>query len=257
MKDRQMEFDITVKFSGDEAERHRIPAYEGAQSLQGISRGLVLVSNYLTTGEIRKRAPFSQDVKFYLQPSRPGSFEIILTTVIENIDLIAVGGIVSTIGFAITANLLTDGFKTIFGRIIGGGQTPETDEFQMIDDARPGDVDALVDAAEPAIIQAHTIINQGSSNIVVIQGDNNILTLNSTSKEYVKRSRFGEDIERLDVSVGSLNVNTGYGRVFVHDLGKTVPFTVVKEPDAGTYGALSHSLNQYANGKQGCSTLST
>ena len=42
-------------------------------------------------------------------------------------------------------------------------------------------------------------------------------------------------------------MNSGYGRAFFHDLGKTVPFIIHKDTEYGTVGAISHSLNCYAN----------
>lgn len=243
-----MSFDLIVRFQGDEAARHHIPAYEGAQSIQGISRSLVLINHYFVTGTIRKRAPFTDDIKVYLEPLQRGSLDAILKFIIENPELLALGG---AIGVGITTNLITDAIKTIFSRVIGKDYKPKSEDFKEIEEVRPGDLDALVDAIEPSMRLGHTAIDQGVQNIVIIKGGNNIVNLNSITKEYVNRSEIGDLEDYQDVSVGSLNVNTGYGRVFVHDLGKTVPFSVVSNPKIGTYSALSHSLDQYANGLPG------
>ncbi len=49
--------EIVLKFTGDIADQHQIPAYEGGQAIEGIARSLVLVGHYLAEGHIRKRVP--------------------------------------------------------------------------------------------------------------------------------------------------------------------------------------------------------
>lgn len=66
-------------FTGDEAVRNQLPAYEGSKSIQGVARSLVLVSHYLATGEVRQRAPFTSSIKVLIQPSRPGSFDTVFS----------------------------------------------------------------------------------------------------------------------------------------------------------------------------------
>jgi hypothetical protein len=236
---------FVASFSGEEADKGRVPAYEATLSLQGIARSFVLISNYLSTGKIRKRAPYSDAVIFYLEPPRQGCWEAVFDAIISH-PASMIGG---SLGIAITANLLTDGIRTVVSRCLGKEKAIEDPKLQELERRRPGDLDALVDAVEPSMLLAHTIINQGASNIFIVRGDNNIVTLDAESNEYVRASIKSPDDEFLDVSVGSLNVNTGNGRVYVHSIGKTVPFSIAREPDPGTYSNLSESLSRYARGR--------
>ena len=52
-----------------------------------------------------------------------------------------------------------------------------------------------------------------------------------------------------DVSIGSFNANSGNGRAFFHDLGRTVPFHIARDAEPGTKGVLSRSLDRYANNR--------
>lgn len=235
-------FDLIAQFTGEEAERNRIPAYEASQSLYGLSRGLVLVTNYLVTNEIRKRAPFTSEVSIFLQPLRRGSWETLFTFEFA-------ASIIGGLGAGIVGNLLTDGIKVIWSRAVGKKAIPATQELKKIENEKPGDVDALVDAVEPSLVQAHRAIPHGASQIVVVKGDHNIIKLNSATKEYVEASETSAEFEEQDVSVGSFNVNTRYGRAFFHDLQKTVPFRIADEAEPDTQSVIASSLSRYADRK--------
>jgi len=47
--------ELTVSFQGGLADEHRLPAYAASQSLYGISRSLLVVTNYLGEGKVRHR----------------------------------------------------------------------------------------------------------------------------------------------------------------------------------------------------------
>ena len=75
---------LILKYEGEEADIHRIPAYEGAQSLQGLSRSLILVSHFIAEGNVRRRVPYSDNIGIYLRPSREGSWEQLIEFVVAN-----------------------------------------------------------------------------------------------------------------------------------------------------------------------------
>lgn len=237
---------LIVKFTGDEAENHRVPAYEATQSLAGVSRSLVLVGNYLFEGKIRKRYPYSDRVQFYLTSTRPGSFETLFVAVISNPEIISIA---KDVGIDVAKKVLLDGVRYVFNRAIGRQEKPATQELKEIEDRKSGDLDALTDAVEPALRMGHTVIGNGARQVVIINGSNNVVKFDNISKEYISSSLVLPQLEEMIVSVGSLNANTGYGRVFVDDLGKTVPFSVDVSAQRGTKGALSASLDRYTNGK--------
>jgi hypothetical protein len=233
-----MEVEIRAKFEIEEPSSHRLPAYEGSQSIQGIARGLVLATHFAATGVVRHRAPFSSDLQVYIEPPRRGSLEAIYQIVSD--PAVQVAG---TLGISVTGAFLYDFMKTIFSRSVGKSTDPSNAGVQEIDDTRSGDMDAI----EPSLRLGHKAINYGANNIVIIQGDNNVVKLDHNTKEYVERSELSQIVEEQDLSVGSFNANSGYGRVYFHDLAKTVPFIIHKEAEPGTRGAISYSLDRYAN----------
>ncbi len=238
-----MGIEIVAKFELEEPDSHRLPALDGSQSITGIARSLVLVTHFAATGTIRHRAPFDSGVQVYIEPPRRGSLEAIYQIVSDPGAQILGGIAISVAGAAIY-----DLTKTIFSRSVGASVEPSTDEVKDLDSQRGGDLDALVDAVEPALKQAHKAVNGGATNILIIQGDKNVVNFNSNTKNYIERSDISKNPEIRDVSIGSFNANSNYGRAYFHDLNKTVPFKLDNDANFATRDAISYSLYSYARG---------
>lgn len=239
-----MTIDFVARFEGYEADKHRLPAFEAAQSLHGLARGFTVASHYLGTGIIRKRYPFESQVQVFMHPPRRGSFET-LFQIISDPMVQAFGG---AIAGGITANFASDFIKHVYRRVIGADDQIQTAEVKQIDEERPGDIDALAEAVEPGIRMAHTAIGHGAETVIIVAGQNNVVNFNGGTKSYLETSIRGNEEEVQAVSVGSYNVNSRMGRAFFSDLGRTVPFHVMSNCASGTVAAISYSLNQYAQG---------
>jgi len=240
------ENELIIKFQGESADAHVLPAYEGSVSIGGLARSVVVVGNYLAEGEIRKKAPFSEHLQFYLHPPRAGSFETLITFATTNPELLAISGIIGAISLNVFSNFVWDGIKYCFNRVVGKEVQPETNELAALSEKRGGDLEALVDAIEAPAKDAHVAIGRGASKILLITGSNNIVTLNETTKRYVTTTLRSELPQTKLVSVGMFNVNTRYGRVFDYEHGKTVPFIVSRHATPHTIGNISTSLDRYA-----------
>ncbi|MCJ9429269.1 hypothetical protein [Kordiimonas marina] len=236
-----MEF--IAKFEGLEADRHRAPAYEAAESIVGIARAFTLASHTLVTGEVRKRTPYDNRLALYLRPMREGSLETVFHAIVQSPDLKAFG---IAAGAGITASLFTDLIRVLFRRAVGFEQKAESRSVEQFIEDKAGNFDALQDAVEPALKMAHEVIDNGVSSISII-GDSNVAKFNRITKQYIRSHALEERFEEMDVSVGAFNVNQKTGRVFFHDLGKTVPFKIAKEAPPFTTTILAAGLEAYAN----------
>ena len=71
---------LTVSFKGGLADEHRLPAYAASQSLYGVSRSLLVVTNYLGEGKVRHRKfdeSGAHGFEINLVAIQPGSFQFI------------------------------------------------------------------------------------------------------------------------------------------------------------------------------------
>ena len=237
---------MTVKYTGELADRHRLPAYAASKSLYGISRSLLLTSTYLVEGKVRQRRYEYNGYNVHLVATRQGSFES-LFEVIMSTNMVA--QTLTGIAGGVTTASIIGIYKGISKRVIGKS-SPELDALEAKGVLKSGDVGALVEALEPAIIDAHNVVGAGASNITIISGSNNVINYNEASKDYVQTSNLIERPNVKVVSVGSFNVNTDYGRVFDFELNRTIPFTLSKDADPKTVQLLTQSLQNYAYEKK-------
>lgn len=237
-----MREEIIAKFVGDVAEEHKLPAYDAVESLNGIARTMLLTTNYIVESKVRHRDFYYSGYEVNLLTFKPGSFEALFEVIVSPEVITVAGGI----ALGVAGNLVTDLFKTIFRRAIGEAGEDSIQRLENEGVLNSGDLGALVDAAEPAIRRAHTIVGRGATNIVLISGDNNIVSFDGKSKEYVNKSVVDERLRLKLFSVGSYNVNSRYGRLFDFEEGKTVPFEVHADADRETIETIMDALSRYA-----------
>lgn len=235
-------------YEGDEADRNRLPAHKGAISLEGVTWSVSLLAHYAATGKIRSRGDLSPKIKVYLRPARQGSFTneiVVFVTEPDNIFLTSVAGayVAATAGQLLNT-IIVKSLKEVCGLIYKHTRHDE----RWLTKLPSGDVEALVDKIEPSMRRAHEVIDEGAKTLEIKKGQTPLITFDSLTKAYVNADNVGDETSRT-VSVGAFNANSGNGRVYLPDVGKTVPFSVPKGLDSATYAALSYSLDQYVNGR--------
>ena len=83
---------MRIRFSGAEADDHRLEAYEGLKSLDGLIRVATIAAHYAATGEVRFRAPYSNLLQTQLSEIRNGSFEFVFDQLSRFADAVEEGG---------------------------------------------------------------------------------------------------------------------------------------------------------------------
>lgn len=224
---------MEIRFNGGEADNHRIELFGGGESLSGIGRVGNLVSHYVATGEVRYRAPYTERIRFYISDIHEGSLRVA-------VDQVAHLGANSANAARNAAKLL----RRVMARSIG-----KADEgaLELTDQVVPsGTIDALAEASTASMQRAHRWIDFSGKSIVVDPEGAHPISLDSETKEYLETEDVADDRETQDVSVGALNVNSRNGRVYFHDLGRTVPFYVPRDAEGRTIPTLARYLTQYA-----------
>lgn len=224
---------MRIKFEGAEADNHRLEAYEGIKSIEGLIRVARIATHYAATGEVRFRAPYTNLLEAQISQIINGSFEMLFDYASRITDNVA----------ADDAKVKAEGlFSFLVKR--GTGQTEEEDI--TIDGATipSGDVAAMGEAAEAGLKAAHRWIDQDAKQISLIEGGDST-ELNLATKEYVEEELVGDETTR-DVSVAAMNVNSKNGRVFLFDEQRTVPFLVHRDAHGRTIANLSRYLSKYA-----------
>lgn len=227
---------LIISFNGLDANEGHIEAISGIESAAGIARVLTLIGHYASTGNVRHRFPFDDGVKFYLEATEPGSFNWRVKVV------------VGTLAMGLATNGVYDLIKLVTAKAIGEEPTSISKQIEDLNENKSGDIDALVEAVEPALKKAHYGIGETARKIEIREETSRsvIITFDQSSKNYLLDNVDGDDGEQ-DVSISALNVNDRTGRAFFLDLGRTIPFRVPKDADPKTMSVLSASLDRYAN----------
>lgn len=232
---------LQVTFTGDDADNHRLPAYNATESLDGIARTTLIVVNYLAEGKVRHRDYKYSEYEFDIVAIRPGSFDVqfIINFLSDHI------GLLSAVGFGVAGNLATDVIKSVFRRSIGKSAPTTIEALEAEDKLNAGDMGALVEAVAPAIRRGHKVINYGATNIAIISGTNNIVQFTPKSKAYVEKNVRDDEIRAKLFSVGSYNANTRHGRVYDFELNQTIAFDLPSDVDFTTLKFIADSHRNY------------
>ena len=237
--------DVLIRFTGQSADEHHLPAFEGSQSLEGLSRVLVLVSHYVATGTVSKLYPFDERIKVYLKANQPGSFYSLLD-IFTQPDTVLTTTALGTIALGAVGSVVIELAKLLVRRVTGQADENPSANVTALVEARSGDVAALEEAIEPAVVMAHLVVNNGAGNIVMVTGGPNVFTLNARTKQYVTTKVEDNQIRQKRVSVGMLNANTRNGRVYDLELGRTVAIHVPADAEARALNNLALSLQRYS-----------
>lgn len=236
--------EIIIKFEGGLATDHKLPAYNAAQSLVGITRSILIPTAYLEDGKVRYRnLTNTRAYQLNLVTQRAGSFE----SVLEFITHPAFLAFLSSVGIALSKDLIKDFIYSIIKRSIGQPADEKVENLEVNGTLSSGDMAALVDAIAPAMRDAHTTIGSGAQNIYIIQGEKNVINLNSATKAYVHTSIDDDEVQIKDFSIASFNANTGNGRAFDYEFGYSVAFILDDDADAATINAITESMRRYAH----------
>lgn len=238
--------ELIIKFKGGLAEEHKLPAYAAAQALTGLTRSILIPLAYLAEGKVRHRKIEHEGYQLNLITLREGSVDTILQLITDPDALALLVNVLGDGAKDAAKEFVKDFFLSIIRRCVGKSATKEVEALEEEEKLPSGDMEALVEAIEPAMRDAHRTIGNGTTQIIIISGDRNVVTLNSATKAYVMESIEDTNIREKEFSIASFNANTGYGRAFDYDIGRTVPFVLDRSIDATTITAISNSLRKYA-----------
>jgi hypothetical protein len=154
--------------------------------------------------------------------------------------------VVSAVGLGVAGNFIHDFIKTMFRRSVGLGAEESVERLERAGSLNPGDSAALVEAIEPAMREAHSSVGKGAHDIFIINGDHNVINLNSRTKSYVYSSIEDNSVYTKIFSIGSFNANSGHGRAFDFEEGRTIPFQLAGKVDRETIEFITDSISSYA-----------
>lgn len=219
---------IKIKYTGGLADQNSLPAYDGATSIDGITRAISIATHAYMTGEVVSRATALRNASLILKPARQGSF------VFEIIALLEAYPATSSAAIALGAAPFYDFLKTAFRRATGSiDAEPETSHLAKLYSRieppplqrLPADLDDLAEALEGSLQAAHRPIGPEGTirHIVVGTPRQDLITFDTESKGWVNTRDEAQTITVYQGNVTRYNTLSRNGRAFIDQLERVVP----------------------------------
>lgn len=239
-----MEFrsDISLRFSGNDAEQGNIEFYDLTKALMGFQRSLAITTHLVLTGEVIVQAPSLKAAKIFVHPPEEGSWEITASILVGAFTVgplfasrdSVMGHLThSAYDYVISKSL---GFRPDFDKTLG--QQYEEIQSQGIDAPILSSerFDSAIEKCDAAVLGMHRPIVQSQSatkaQIIHSYKDSEVELKNPLSQSTY--DYMTEEIEQKNTiivtgRVSSYNLNTLIGRLFVPELKRPISFEVSRK----------------------------
>lgn len=242
------EHKLRIRYEGGLADQNALPGYDGATSIDGITRAVHIALHAYMTGEIISRATALKRASVLLRPARQGSFIFELVALIEQYP--ATTGAAGAIG----APMLYDFLKTAFRRATGSlDAEPETTSLRKIYERKeppplkvpPVDFDELSEVLEGSLQDAHRPIGGGGTIGTISIGSprQELVKFDENTKDWVNTREEAVRLEAVRGNITRYNALSRNSRVFVDQLQRVVPMRPDADFPAGNLSLLTWSLH--------------
>jgi hypothetical protein len=235
---------FSIKYHYGDAEHGRLDMYDAAVSFQGFARALSITAHaLLNEGEIRKKGNKINGGELYINPSRKGSFEQIVTFVITNKE---------AIGASIAAAAFYDLIKWTWSKTLEMAYEPQTPHVKKLSERIEPFIGEMEEVLEIPLEQAHRPIKKDNDVVISIkrQRVGEVIRLDSETLEKVSLRVDDEIIQNIKGNVTRYNILSGYGRFYDDKLDRTVSFKVGDDVSSAQKQLLTWSMH-YAQEAEG------
>lgn len=220
--------------------------YDGSATLFGLAKTFLISSHFLVNEKVTFHAPAARGVRCFLGTSKPGSWEQIVQIVLDNKEF-ALG-----VAGAVSKDILKDFTKVVLTHGIGRPAKAATKYVRDLLRRRGSDFDALKEATEGPLRDAHRTIRDPRTNVRLATSDGQrVATFDVETKRYVTEVVVDTTHQEVSGTIASYNVNTRRGRIYDVRLGRTVPFELDKNLARDARLTITWSLDQRNNGRPG------
>ncbi|TCP60673.1 hypothetical protein EV663_10829 [Rhodovulum bhavnagarense] len=239
---------IKIRYTGGLADENVLPGYDGATSIDGITRALHLATHAYMTGEVTTRAPAMKGASIHIKPARQGSFLFELIVLMETYPA------TSTAAVAIGAPMFYDFIKTAFKRATGClDAEPETASLKKLYQRKeppplkkpPVDFDELSEILEGSLQDAHRPIGDEGTITSMSIGTprTELVTFNLETKDWVNTQEESIGLEVVRGNVTRYNSLSRNARVFVDQFNRVIPIRPDGDFSIGNLPLLTWSLH--------------
>jgi hypothetical protein len=219
---------IRIRYTGGLADEHVLPAYDGATSIDGITRAIHIATHAYMTGEVVSRATALRGASIVIKPARPGSF------VFDIIVCLEAHPATTEAAATLLAVPFYDFIRTAFKRATGFFDAePESPHLRKLYQRKepppllrqPADFDELVEALEGSLQDAHRPIGEEGTitNISVGSSRQDLVEFDAITKDWVSTREEAARSEDFQGNITRYNALSRNARAFVDQLKRVLP----------------------------------
>jgi len=211
---------FSIKYHHGVASGGQLDMYDAAISFQGFAKAISITTHaLLNDGEVRKTGNRIEGAELYLNPSKKGSFEQFVTLVITNKE---------AIGASVAAAAFYDLIKWTWSKTLDLVYEPETPHVKKLKEKIEPFIGEMEEALEIPLEQAHRPIRKDENVIIAINRPRtgSLLQLNSETLKSVSLKTDTQITDDILCNVTRYNILSGYGRMYINSLERTVSFKI-------------------------------
>jgi hypothetical protein len=207
---------IKLSYNGGDADEHRLDMYDASVSLQGFARAIAITTHaLLNDGEVKRKGNRAAGAKIYVSPPKKGSYEQILTLVVEN-----------PIAASVVAAAFWDMLKWTWTKTLDLAHEPETPTVKKISERVEPFLSDIEEVLESALEEAHRPIKNNQKITIDVSRPRvgNVIRMNSETLKSVSIRTEENIVEGINGNVTKYNILSGIGRFYEDTKGHTVSF---------------------------------
>ncbi|HJV76224.1 MAG TPA: hypothetical protein VJ654_18535 [Noviherbaspirillum sp.] len=241
--------EIVVRYDGSTADSGRLNLYEASESLEGTTRLVnVIVHAFVNNNEVRERLSGPVGADTYLTGAKKGCFE-------ESVEIVFGDAAIKRIKPTVIVPNFWDYFACCVSVAVGREYQPHTAMVRKIlNQKKEALFEEIAEEIEGPLQKLHRPIKtKGAKTITFARpkaGD--VFTLDKETLEYVSVLEQADKLENWTGNVTKYNSLSGFGRMYVDELGHTLPFRIWRfKENERAHKAAAASLNERVNEEGG------
>ncbi|WP_155898465.1 DUF7946 domain-containing protein [Aurantimonas coralicida] len=229
-------FGLRVRFSGGDADKQMLDAYDGSTSLHGFAQALQIATNAYINQDVTNYATALKNAKVFMRPARQGSFITDFTTVITR----------KPKGVTVNAQTFYDFITFAFNQAVG--RTPAAPKTAYVDGLIGPEkpfFDDLTENLEGSLQRAHRVISEGGVTEVSVQRPRGeqLVEFDLETSLWVNTMSTSAFPQSFTGNITRFNSVSPNGRAFIDEFGRIVPFKRGGDFPEDKRGLLSWSLH--------------
>jgi len=226
---------IKLSYNNGDADLHRLDMYDASVSLHGFARALGITAHaLLNDGDVRRHGNKAHGAKIYVNPPQKGSYEQIITLVIEN-----------PVGASVVGAAFWDLLKWTWSKTLDLAFEPETPRVRRLGEGITPFIGDMEEALETALEEAHRPIklNPEMTISVVRPRVGSVVNMNTDTLRSVSIKTDNTVQSGIIGNVTKYNIISGIGRFFDDVADRTVSFKIPEKASQSMRRKITWSMH--------------